>query len=132
MVSVHVDHVSTLKYNKKLEKAQKQLDTMVIKDSTRYVPVRGGVLRNSVNLNTVIGKGLIVWKTPYAHYQFTGKDMVGVETGRHWARRFEPKEYNGNVLRYSDPEATSNWFGKAKQIHGREWTKKVKVIMKNG
>ena len=67
MVSVHVDHVSTLKYNKKLEKAQKQLDTMVIKDSTRYVPVRGGVLRNSVNLNTVIGKGFIVWKTPYAH-----------------------------------------------------------------
>lgn len=124
--------VSRTRYNRTTVKAQKKLDTLVIRDSTPFVPQKSGVLRNSVITNTVIGSGCVVWKTPYAHYQYIGKDMIGVVSKRHYAMRYETKEYNGQILHYNEPSASAKWFEKAKRIHGRDWNRAVKEIFRNG
>lgn len=111
---------------KRLETAQRRLDILVATDSTRYVPIDSGVLRNSVNYLT---PGEVSWNTPYAHYQYIGKDMIGVETKRHWARKDEPKEYNGKLLTYREPEATSEWFETAMNIHIKEWINTIGEII---
>lgn len=55
--------------------------------------------------------------------------MVGIETGRHWARQYEMKEYNGKMLQYQEPEATSEWFETAKGIYYQSWKDGVKRIL---
>ncbi len=55
--------------------------------------------------------------------------MIGIETGRHWARQYEMKEYNGKLLHYQEPEATSEWFETAKGIYYQSWKDGVKRIL---
>lgn len=111
---------------KRLEAAQRRLDILVAINSTRYVPVDSGVLRNSVNYLT---PGEVSWNTPYAHYQYMGKDMIGIETKRHRAMKDEAKEYNGKLLKYSEPEATPEWVETAKNIHMKEWVNTIGEIL---
>lgn len=120
--------ISGRRIQRNLIKAQRYLDGQVLEDSNKYVPFRNGELRRSGIRNTVVGSGEVKWCTPYAHYQHEGKDMVGTVTKRHWAMRGEPKEYNGRDLIHHTPDTSSNWFKKAKLLHGRDWVKKIKKI----
>ncbi len=111
-----------------LERAQAYLDNSVLEDSNMFVPFRSGDLRRSGIRHTVIGSGTVQWKTPYAHYQHTGKDMIGIVSKRHWAMKGEPKMYNGRALRYHTAGTGSYWFDKAKKVHGKQWVKNTKKI----
>lgn len=69
---------------------QMYLDNTIIQLAEPYVPFRMGALRESAELNTVIGQGEIVYATPYAkrmyyhpEYDFNGAPMRGA----HWVER---------------------------------------------
>lgn len=113
-------------FEKRKEKAQIMYDLEVIKCSTPFIPIDQGVLRNSTHTN---GKGTVQWITPYAHYQYIGKDMVGVESRLHWAKKFEPKEYNGKILHYQEPAAVSRWDKKAAALYMKDWKRLVGDIL---
>lgn len=115
-----------------IQRAQMHLDKDVLEDSNKYVPFRAGELRRSGIRNTVLGSGTVQWNTPYAHYQYTGKDMIGTVTKRHWAMEGEPKMYNGRALQYHTAGTGAFWFEKAKMVHGKAWIRKVKKIAGGG
>lgn len=129
MITIDVKILSLEEMKKRIELAQKRLDTLVINDSEKYVPFKNGGLRASAHIATVIGSGLIVYNTPYAHYQYFGKDMVGVETKKHWAEKYEPKEYNGKLLYYHEPGTGSQWFEETKEQNLDKWIKTVGRIL---
>lgn len=51
---------------------QKFIDAEVIRQNEPYVPFDEGVLTASASTATDIGSGLVVYNTPYAHYQYYG------------------------------------------------------------
>lgn len=126
MVTVEVRNINPAILERRMELAQKRLDSMVISDCEQYVPFKSGKLRESVHIHTVPGSGLIIYPGPYAHYQYEGKDMVGVSTKKHWADKYEPKEYNGKVLHYHEPGTEEKWFEKAKEQNLDKWMNMVR------
>jgi hypothetical protein len=71
-------------YNGRLIKAQMRIDSEVLKHCSKRVPFDSGTLHASGILNTILGSGLIVYKTPYARrmyyhpeYNFQGAPMRG-------------------------------------------------------
>lgn len=94
-----------------IHKAQMKLDQQVITDSNYYVPKKTHTLEASATINTVIGSGLVVWKTDYAHRQYYG---VGFD---------HSKQLN--------PNATAKWFEAAKTRKMEQWRKLVDDTIKN-
>lgn len=88
--------------------AQKWLDTMVMRDSTPFVPMRTGTLSRSVQTGTVIGSGEVVWDCVYARQCYYG-------LGANFSKQFHP-------------DAQAQWFEAAKAVHGRSWLKQVRKI----
>lgn len=88
--------------------AQKWLDTMVMRDSTPFVPMRTGTLSRSVQTGTVIGSGEVVWDCVYARTCYYGLAM--------------------NFSKQFHPDAQAQWFEAAKAVHGRSWLKQVRKI----
>lgn len=117
--------MDTSRMDKRFQVAQIHLDNRILRDSNVYAPEDAGDLVRSGLLHTIPGSGEVIWKTPYAHYQYEGKAMVGVETKRPWARKHEPKEYNGKYLHYNKENARSHWFEEAKKHHLKEWERGV-------
>lgn len=115
---------------KAIEKAQSILDNMVLQDCNALLPFNTGALQGSGINGTVIGSGEVTWAMPYAHYVYQGDAMVGVESKSAWAKRGEPKEYNGKKLEFKQGEA--EWFETAKQQHGNDWIQKVKEVVQHG
>lgn len=63
--------------SKSFNKAQKYTDNAVLRLSGPFTPFDTGQLDKSGYTNTVIGSGLVVWKTPYAqrlYYNPKGSD----------------------------------------------------------
>ncbi len=61
---VHTD------FNKKFEKAQKILDSEVLRRCDPLVPFDTGTLKKSGINSTVIGSGVVSYDTPYAKRQY--------------------------------------------------------------
>ncbi len=110
-------------------KAQEELDRLVLNDSQPYVPYNVGNLRNSGIYGTVPGSGEVTWLSIYAHYMYEGKAMVGVESRSAYAKKYEPKEYNGETLNYHTAGTGSHWFEKAKQNKLESWIAAVKNVL---
>ena len=88
-----------------LERKQKILDALVLRDSNLFCPKDTGALQNSAVIHTVIGSGEVVWQTPYAARQyFNWKGIRG---------------HNRN------PRATSKWFETAKAKYLNEWLEAI-------
>lgn len=117
--------MDTSRMDKRFQVAQIHLDNRILRDSNVYAPEDAGELVGSSLRHTKPGTGEVIWKTPYAHYQYEGKAMVGVETKRPWARKHEPKEYNGKYLHYNKENARAHWFEEAKRHHLKEWERGV-------
>lgn len=83
-------------------RVQQALDNQVLTDCAPRVPRLTGVLEESGQLNTVVGSGLVVFKTPYAKKQYY--------------------ENNGNGL---DPMRGRLWFERAKADHLMNWAELV-------
>ena len=97
-----------------INKAQMKLDQQVITDSNYYCPLRaaqGGTLQKSAQINTVIGSGLVVWRTPYARRQYYGLDF--------------------DHSKSANPNACARWFEAAKARKMKDWEKLVNDTIKN-
>jgi len=66
---------------------QKFWDNMLLTDINNYVFTDTGTLRQSSTINTVIGSGELVWKTPYARFLYNGLVMIDPDTGSPFARQ---------------------------------------------
>lgn len=97
-----------------IHKAQMKLDAQVLADSNFYCPLRaaqGGTLQKSAIINTVLGSGLIQWKTPYARAQYYG--------------------VNFDHSKSANPNACAKWFEAAKARKMEQWRKLVDDTIKN-
>lgn len=104
------------------ERAQKVLDSTVLKDCSRFVPFQTGNLEGSGIRGTVIGSGLIVYSAPYARYQYYGISSSA-------------KTQTSRFITYSKnkhPEATRLWFEAAKKVCLAKWAGIVQKIMVGG
>jgi len=94
------------KWTGQFTRAQKFLDSEVLRDSTPLVPFRTGALARSGQLGTVIGSGLVRWVAPYARSQY----------------------YNTAETRSYDAQRGGKWFERAKASHKPAWVAGVKKI----
>jgi len=72
-------------------RAQKYVDSEVLRLSEPYIPLQTGMLVKSGILGTEIGSGMVEWIAPYARYQYYHPRKTGTETGPlrgpHWFER---------------------------------------------
>jgi hypothetical protein len=94
------------KWTGQFSRAQKFLDSEVLRDSTPLVPFRTGALARSGQLGTVIGSGMVSWVAPYAKFQY----------------------YNTAETRGYDAQRGGKWFERAKASHKPAWVAGVKKI----
>lgn len=67
--------------------AQQVLDNLVLQTCDPYVPFDTGMLRDSGTIHTVIGSGVVQYKTPYARKQYyENKGGEGLR-GKMWLER---------------------------------------------
>ena len=91
--------------------AQQKLDAVVLQDSNYYVPKDTGKLEESGILNTVIGSGEVIWRTPYARAQYYGTAF--------------------SHLKQRNPNACAKWFEAAKARFMKKWEKLVNDSIKH-
>lgn len=99
------------KFSGAIHKAQIKLDAQVLADSNYYCPLKTGTLQKSGIINTVLGSGLVVWKTPYARGQYYG--------------------VNFDRSKGPNPNACAKWFEAAKARKEKQWEKLVNDTVKN-
>ena len=99
------------KFSGAIHKAQIKLDAQVLADSNYYCPLKTGTLQKSGIINTVLGSGLVVWKTSYARAQYS---CVNVDRSK------DP-----------NPNACAKWFEAAKARKVKQWEKLVNDTVKN-
>lgn len=112
---------------------QQVIDQTVLDICEPYIPMDisggadgGGLIRSGI-LNTVIGSGEVVWKTPYAHYVHEGIVYVdpqthaaGFLTEDGWrSRKGISKVPSDRTLQYQGaPTRGSHWVDRAMQDGG--------------
>ena len=119
--------------NKKISIAGEALTKQIKIDTAQYVPAQTLKLSGSTeirNKNTEL-----VYRTPYAHYQYIG--LVRTDSrGRTFVNSGERKPILTNrPLKYNKsihPKATSKWFEASKKAYLSKWISLVKDIIKNG
>ena len=99
------------RFDSQVEAAQKWLDNEVLKDCEPYVPMDTGTLARSGQRGTAIGSGEIVYNAPYAAAQYYGR---------------------ANKSKDKHPQATMQWFEKAKAVHKERWISSAKRIAGSG
>lgn len=62
-------------------RAQKYVDSEVLRQSDPYIPMKTGMLKKSGTLGTDIGSGLVKYIAPYARSQYYRKGKIGSQTG---------------------------------------------------
>lgn len=76
-----------------------------------YVPAQNMVLSSNVNVTVQGDMGIVEYRSPYAHYQYTGTVYVSSKTGSAWSSG-EYKVPTSRSLQYSKfrhPLATKEW-----------------------
>jgi len=84
------------RYQNNYTRAQKFIDSEVLRLSEPLIPLRTGTLIKSGILGTDVGSGEVAWITPYAKAQYYSPRPVGSETG---------------------PQRGPFWFERMKQTH---------------
>lgn len=93
------------KWTGNFTRAQKYLDSEVLRTSTPFIPIRTGALIRSGQLGTVIGSGLVRWIAPYSI-----------------------KQYDTGTTRAYDAQRGGKWFERAKATFKQAWIAGVKKI----
>lgn len=91
-----------------IERAQKYLDSQVLKDTDKYVPMRTGILAKSGILATRIGSGTIEYSAPYAKRVYYGVNI-----------RFSKSRH---------PLACAKFFEASKAVNKNAWLAEVRRI----
>lgn len=105
------DAAAKARISSAIHKAQMKLDQQVITDSNYYVPLKTSTLQKSAIINTVIGSGLVKWRTPYARAQYYG--------------------VNFDHSKQRNPNACAKWFEAAKARKLKDWEKLVNDTIQN-
>lgn len=116
---------------------QRFIDSEVIRQCEPYVPFDEGVLTRSASLATKIGSGLVIYDTPYAHYQYYGvvygpnipMTIGGEQTYRSPAN--QAKQPTNRKLTYNKdkhPLAGSFWFERMKADHKKDILEGAKKV----
>ena len=63
------DKYITETIEKECKGVQAQLDAVILADSNYFCPLKTGTLQKSAIINSRLGSGELVWKTPYARRQ---------------------------------------------------------------
>ena len=107
-----------------LQRAQRAIDSSVLRFSEPFLPFQSGVLRNSGITGTVVGSGRVQWTAPYAHYLYEGRVMgpnVPLHEGGQLVGIFSPKapkKYTGKKLQFHGaPKRGARWFDRMKRVH---------------
>lgn len=81
------------RWNRRYTRAQKFVDSEVLRLSEPFIPLRTGTLIKSGILGTDIGSGEVKWIAPYAKAQYYSPRKPGSETGPlrgpHWFERMK-------------------------------------------
>lgn len=126
------------RFEKQFQKAQFELDSVVMTDMKPYMPMQTGTFINvtSAMSASLAGSGIVVAAAPpMGRFLYEGKVMVDPETNSPWARKGAKKVVTDRYLKYNKnahPKATDHWFEEAKKKHGEEWVAKVKKIAGGG
>ena len=98
------------RFDPRFARAQKFLDSEVIKDCSPYTPFRTGNLMNSATRGTVIGSGEVIYNAPYARAMYYGRGLH-FSTDKH-------------------PQAGAQWFERTKAVKKKDWDKGVNKIVR--
>lgn len=91
-----------------VDKAQKYLDSQVLKDTDKYVPMRTGILAKSGIIGTVLGSGEIEYAAPYARKVYYGVNI--------------------NFSKSRHPLACAKFFEASKAVNKKSWLAGVRRI----
>ena len=100
----------------------------LVRDFNANVPIKSGLLRNSVFMWLAMLDDVIIWDTPYAHFQHTGKVMIGENSHSPWARYHEKKIYTNRNLTYR--QGGAHWVDKTFAQKRESWGKLGKSLFK--
>ena len=90
-------------------KTQAGLDSLILSDSNYFCPIKTGTLQKSAIINSRLGSGELVWKTPYARRQYYD---------------YHKPPYQPN------PNACGKWFEAAKARWLEKWVRFVNERIK--
>lgn len=93
----------------KIQQQQKYFDALVLQDSNFFCPIKTGTLQKSAIINSRLGSGELVWKTPYARRQYY---------------EYSKPPYQPN------PNACGRWFEAAKARWLEKWVRFVNERIK--
>lgn len=93
----------------KTKQAQAPLDSLIMADSNYFCPLKTGKLQQSAIINSRIGTGELVWRTPYARRQYYD---------------YHKPPYQPN------PNACGRWFEAAKARWLDKWVRFVNERIK--
>lgn len=93
----------------KIQQQQKYFDALVLQDSNYFIPIKTGTMEKSSQINTRLGTGEIVWRTPYARRQYYD---------------YHKPPYQPN------PNACGKWFEAAKARWLEKWVRFVNERIK--
>ena len=88
---------------------QAPLDALILQDSNFFCPIKTGALHKSAIINSRLGSGELVWKTPYARRQYY---------------EYSKPPYQPN------PNACGKWFEAAKARWLEKWVRFVNERIK--
>ena len=88
------------KYTGKFNQAQRVIDSEVLRLNSPYVPMDSGALIRSGIANTVIGSGVVIYRTPYARrWYYEAANFQGAPMrGRFHFERMKV-DHKGDILR---------------------------------
>lgn len=131
------------RFGPQLEKAQYDLDSMVMTDMTPFMPMETGQFINVTKAMSAAyaGTGIVVAAAPpFGRFLYEGKTMVDELTGSPWARRGARKvlvsQYSGKTnarpnLTYARGRK-SHWFEESKKQNAKKWIAKTKKTAGGG
>lgn len=93
----------------KIKQVQAPLDSLILQDSNYFCPIKTGTLQKSSIINSHIGSGELVWRTPYA---------------RRLYYEYERPTHQAN------PNACAKWFEAAKARWLEKWVRFVNERIK--
>lgn len=94
-----------------IRRAQAPLDALILADSNYFCPLKTGTLQKSAIINSRLGSGELVWRTPYARRLY-----------------YEYKK----PAHQANPNACSKWFEAAKARWYNKWVRFVNEYIKRG
>lgn len=103
------DKYITETIEKECKGVQAQLDAVILADSNYFCPLKTGTLQKSAIINSRLGSGELVWKTPYARRQYYD---------------YHKPPYQPN------PNACGKWFEAAKARWLEKWVRFVNERIK--